>query len=252
VSTVYSQGINKLREADTTMQPRDWSQYPPYLFADYKSTRLRGPTRELVRLQSFYEGGAVAGEQLGKLTHKFTADAIDHDLTKNARHDGEPIGERIVVSGRILDDRGRPIPGALIEIWQANSCGRYFHKIDQHEAPLDPNFLGAGAAISDRDGRYRFYTIKPGAYPWRNHDNAWRPQHLHFSVTGHNVATRLVTQMYFPGDPLLELDPVFLAVPAMARQGLIAHLDLSVTEPEFALGYHFDIILRRVDPVIAK
>ena len=132
----------------------------------------------------------------------------------------------------------------MIEIWQANSAGRYVHKADQHDAPVDPNFSGAGRLITDRDGRYRFYSIRPGAYPWGNHANAWRPSHIHFSVMGENIATRLVTQMYFPGDPLLDLDPIFKAVPKQARERLISHLDLSITEPDFALGYHFDIVVR--------
>lgn len=233
------------------MQKRDWSQHPPYIDADYKSSILRGPAEQLVSLQPLYGGQSIAGEQLGKLTHKNRTNEFDHDLTKNARENGEPIGERIVVSGRIMDDLGHPVAGALVEIWQANSCGRYRHKIDQHNAPLDPNFSGTGMAISDSQGRYRFYTVKPGAYPWGNHENAWRPQHIHFSVMGLNIATRLVTQMYFPGDPLLQLDPIFLAVPEAARSGLIGHLDLSITEADFALGYHFDICLRSTASIVS-
>ena len=205
---------------------------------------MRGPTRPLIKLTSLYRQQAgSAGELLGKLTDVYQTRAIDCDLTKNGPLGGEPIGERIIVSGRVMDERGRAVAGALVEIWQANASGRYLHRVDQHHAPLDPNFIGAGRTISDRDGYYRFYTIKPGAYPWGNHVNAWRPQHIHFSVLGATIATRLVTQMYFPGDPLLELDPIFQAVPASAQTNLIAQFDLGLSQAEFALGYHFDILL---------
>ena len=226
------------------MTLRDWSQHPPYIYRDYKSSVLRGPTRPLVKLAPLYDHHvSTAGELLGDLTGVYRANPIDCDLTRNGRQGAEPIGERIVVSGRVMDEYGNVITGALVEIWQANAGGRYLHKVDQHDAPLDPNFLGAGRAITDRDGCYRFYTIKPGAYPWGNHVNAWRPQHIHFSVVGATVATRLVTQMYFPGDPLLDSDPIFQSVPSSAQLQLIAHLDLDLTEADFALGYHFDIVL---------
>jgi protocatechuate 3,4-dioxygenase beta subunit len=169
---------------------------------------------------------------------------LDNDLTRNGARNGEPLGERIVVSGRVLDESGRPVPGTLIEIWQANAAGRYIHKVDQHPAPLDPNFFGGGRSITDDAGRYRFMTIKPGAYPWGNHHNAWRPNHIHLSLFGPSLATRLVTQMYFPGDPLLDLDPIFQSSPPDARQRLIARFSLDVTEPGFALGYIFDVVLR--------
>jgi protocatechuate 3,4-dioxygenase beta subunit len=169
--------------------------------------------------------------------------STDHDLTK--QHAGEPIGERIIVSGRVLDEDGRPVPHTLIEIWQANSAGRYPHRADQHDAPTDPNFTGFGRALSDGNGQYRFVSIKPGAYPWRNHYNAWRPAHIHFSLFGPAFATRLVTQMYFPGDPLLPYDPMFNCVPDEgARNRLISAFDLETTIPEIALGYRFDIVLR--------
>jgi protocatechuate 3,4-dioxygenase beta subunit len=164
------------------------------------------------------------------------------DLTR--QHKGEPIGERIIVAGRVLDEDDRPIPNTVVELWQANAAGRYVHGKDQHPAPLDPNFTGAGHAITDAQGRYRFVTIKPGAYPWRNHPNAWRPNHLHFSLLGPAFATRLVTQMYFPGDPLIAIDPIANAVPYGALERLIARFDLAITEPEWALGYVFDIVLR--------
>jgi len=167
----------------------------------------------------------------------------DGDLTHFAG--GEALGERIVVTGRVLDEDGRAIPESLIEIWQANAAGRYAHDRDQHEAPLDPHFSGIGRVMTDGDGAYRFMTVKPGAYPWRNHYNAWRPRHIHFSLFGPSFATRLITQMYFPGDPLLALDPIFNSVPdPAARQRLVASFDIEVTIPEHALGYRFDFVLR--------
>ena len=166
----------------------------------------------------------------------------DHDLT--AQHPGEPLGERIVVTGRVLDGDGRPVAGTLVEVWQANAAGRYRHDRDRHPAPLDPNFSGAGRCVTDAEGRWRFVTVKPGAYPWGNHDNAWRPAHIHFSVFGRAFAQRLITQMYFPGDPLFEFDPVLNSIrdPA-ARARLVSSFDLSETVPEWALGYRFDIVL---------
>jgi protocatechuate 3,4-dioxygenase beta subunit len=168
---------------------------------------------------------------------------VDNDLTR--QHSGEPLGERIVVEGRVIDDDGRPVPHTLVELWQANAAGRYAHRIDQHPAPLDPNFTGAGRAVTDAEGRYRFVTVKPGAYPWRNHHNAWRPAHLHMSLFGQNFTTRLITQMYFPGDPLLPLDPIFNSVPdERSRNRLICEFDIALTQPDWALGYRFDIVLR--------
>lgn len=217
---------------------RDWSAHPPYVYAGYRSTVLRGPQRPLVPLKhtlSELTGPIYGHESIGRL---------DNDLTKNGAKDGEPLGQRIIVTGRVLDEAGRAVPDALIEIWQANAAGRYIHKTDQHEAPLDPNFFGGGRCITDAEGRYRFYTIKPGAYPWMNHFNAWRPSHIHLSLFGPTIATRLVTQMYFPGDPLLVLDPLFQSAPAAARERLISGFSIDVTEPGFALGYVFDIVLR--------
>jgi protocatechuate 3,4-dioxygenase beta subunit len=168
-----------------------------------------------------------------------------HDLTVNHRQQGEPLGERIWVSGRVLDDAGKPVSNTLVEIWQANASGRYLHAADQHNAPLDPNFTGAGRAFTDADGRYHFRTVRPGAYPWRNHHNAWRPAHIHFSLFGPAWATRLVTQMYFPNDPLLDFDPIYHAIAdEQARKRLVSELDWETTEPEMALGYRFDIVLR--------
>jgi protocatechuate 3,4-dioxygenase beta subunit len=172
--------------------------------------------------------------------------ANDWDLTKQGEAD--PIGERIVVTGRVLDGNGRPVPHTLVEIWQANSAGRYPHRRDTHNAPIDPNFFGAGRTMTDAHGRYRFITIRPGEYPWRNHYNAWRPAHIHFSVFGPSFMTRLVTQMYFPGDPLLDYDPMFMSIPDVrARQRLVSTFEWEHTIPEQALGYRFDIVLRGRD-----
>jgi protocatechuate 3,4-dioxygenase beta subunit len=173
-------------------------------------------------------------------------DVDQHDADLTAGHRGEPIGERIIVAGQLRDQSGRPLAGQLIEIWQANAGGRYRHQRDQHPAPLDPNFVGAGRCLTGPDGTYRFLTIKPGPYPWRNHHNAWRPAHIHFSLFGTAFTQRLVTQMYFPGDPLFDLDPIFQSVlyPA-ARQRLIAGYDHDLTEPEYATGYRWDIVLAR-------
>ncbi|MDX6474503.1 MAG: protocatechuate 3,4-dioxygenase, beta subunit [Gaiellaceae bacterium] len=207
-------------------------------YAGYRSTRLRAPKRPLVTVPE--ELHAVDGPVFG-------SDAIepgDEDLTSG--HDGEPLGERIVVSGRVLDAEGRPIRGALVEVWQANAAGRYRHEVDQHPAPLDPNFSGAGRCLTDDDGNYRFVTIKPGAYPWGNHDNAWRPAHIHFSLFGRSFAERLVTQMYFPGDPLFAYDPIFNSVrDPKARALLVSRFDLATTTPEWALGFRWDVVLGR-------
>jgi protocatechuate 3,4-dioxygenase beta subunit len=173
----------------------------------------------------------------------WTPSDLDSDLTRHGT--GEPHGQRIIVAGRLLDEYGKPIPGALIELWQANAAGRYRHAKDTHPAPLDPNFTGAGRTVTGPDGRYEFTTIRPGAYPWRNHDNAWRPAHIHFSVFGRSFQSRLVTQMYFPGDPLFAHDPIFQSIPdPRARERLISRFDLSLTQPERALGYAFDIVVR--------
>jgi protocatechuate 3,4-dioxygenase beta subunit len=207
-------------------------------YPGYRSTRWRAPGRPLVSLpEEFHRlDGPVFGEDvLGEL---------DHDLTR--QHAGEPLGERITVSGRLLDVDGKPIRGALIEIWQANSAGRYHHDVDRHPAPLDPNFTGAGRCLTDGDGRYGFVTIKPGAYPWGNHPNAWRPAHIHFSVFGRAFTERLVTQMYFPGDPLFAYDPIFNSVrDPKSRELLVSRFDLATTQPEWALAYEWDIVLGR-------
>jgi protocatechuate 3,4-dioxygenase beta subunit len=213
---------------------------PPHLYPDYTSTIKRAPTKPLV----------VIPQTLAELTGPvFGRDIVgphDHDLT--AHHAGEPVGERITVSGRVIDEDGRPVPDTLIEVWQANAAGRYAHKNDQHDAPLDPNFTGCGRAMTDAQGSYRFITIKPGAYPWTNHANAWRPAHIHFSLFGQAFLTRLVTQMYFPGDPLLPFDPIFNSIPdERARYHLVSAFDWETTTPLVSLGFRFDIVLRGRD-----
>jgi protocatechuate 3,4-dioxygenase beta subunit len=217
----------------------DQEVHPPYLYAGYASTVARAPHRASIPLPH------TVTETSGPHFDVSLLGDGDADLT--AGHAGEPLGQRIIVSGRVIDEDGRPVPGTLVEVWQANAAGRYAHPEDQHQAPLDPNFLGAGRCLTDAEGRYRFVTIHPGAYPWGNHPNAWRPAHIHFSVFGPAVATRLVTQMYFPGDPLLAYDPILESVPEAARGRLVAAFDLDLTEPGFALGYTFDIVLRGED-----
>ena len=206
----------------------------------YRATALRHPTQPLgVIPQTLSEiTGPVYG--YGRLG------PMDHDLTR--QHAGEPQGERIIVAGRVLDEDERPVPETLVEVWQANAAGRYAHAQDSHPAPLDPSFSGAGRTLTDVEGHFRFVTIKPGPYPWQNHDNAWRPSHVHFSVFGRSFLTRLITQMYFPGDPLLQFDPVFNSIKnERARERLIASFELDLAEPGWALGYHFDIVLRGRD-----
>ena len=211
--------------------------HPPNDSPAYRSTALRHPKEPLVVIPQ------TLSEITGPAYPYGRVQATDNDLTR--QHGGEPLGERIIVEGRVLDEDGRPIPKTLVEVWQANAAGRYAHRVDRHAAPLDPNFSGAGRTLTDEEGRYRFVTIRPGAYPWRNHDNAWRPAHIHFSLFGTNFLSRLITQMYFPGDPLMPYDPIFNSIPdAAARQRLIANFDLSTTQPEWALGFTFDIVLR--------
>jgi protocatechuate 3,4-dioxygenase beta subunit len=216
---------------------RDRDGHPANDFPDYRSTERRAPRRPLVHLPH------TLTEVTGPAFGDDRVAPTDADLT--AQHDGEPLGERIVLHGRVLDSDGRPIPDALVEVWQANSAGRYQHRVDRHPAPLDPNFTGAGRCLTDSEGRYRFVTIRPGAYPWGNHHNAWRPAHIHFSLFGRAFVQRLVTQMYFPGDPLFAHDPIFNSVrdPA-ARERMVAGFDLEATVPEWALAFTWDIVLR--------
>jgi protocatechuate 3,4-dioxygenase beta subunit len=207
------------------------------LYPDYKSTRLRAPRRERIHLPR------VSTELSAPALWEGRVGESDHDLTR--QHDGEPLGERIIVHGRVVEEDGRPVPETLVEVWQCNAAGRYRHQGDRHPAPLDPNFTGLGRCITDAEGGFRFVTIKPGAYPWGNHRNAWRPAHIHFSVFGRAFAQRLVTQMYFPGDPLFGQDPIFNSVrDERARQLLVAAFDLDHTKPEWALAYRWDIALR--------
>ncbi len=209
---------------------------PPHLHPPYKSSVKRAPTQPLIYLpQTLSE---ITGPTFGP---EFV-DVKACDLTRQGP--GEALGARIIVSGRVMDEDGRPVRNTLVEIWQANAAGRYLHANDQHNAPLDPNFTGEGHAMTDNEGRYRFVTIRPGEYPWGNHHNAWRPAHIHFSLFGPAFATRLVTQMYFPGDPLLAFDPVFnCTADEAARQKLISLFDWETTIPAQALGYRFDVIL---------
>ena len=210
---------------------------PPYLYPPYRSTLKRSPSRPLVVLPH------TLSEITGPVFGYNDVQPADSDLTR--QHDGEPIGERIVVSGRVLDENSRPVAHALVELWQANAAGRYRHAVDDHDAPLDPNFTGCGRALTDGEGRYRFITIKPGAYPWRNHYNAWRPAHLHFSLFGLGLVQRLVTQMYFPGDPLLPYDPMYNSVPdEKARVRMISTFDWETAIPDIALAFRYDIVLR--------
>lgn len=211
---------------------------PPLLYPPYRSTVLRAPEQPLIQLPSRYSD--LTQPVYGHLPIR----PADSDLTRQMSG-GEPQGERIVVAGRVIDEDGRPLPNTLIEVWQANAAGRYRHSRDNHPAPIDPYFLGAGRFETDSEGRYRFTTVKPGAYPWRNHENAWRPAHIHFSIFGRSFLTRLVTQMYFPNDPLFPYDPMFQSISdPRAQQRLISKFDLSLTEPEWALGYRFDIVVR--------
>ena len=210
---------------------------PSLLHPAYLSTTRRAPAQPPILIPH------TLSELTGPLYGHNPIGEVDNDLTR--QHPGEPIGERIVVAGRVMDEDGRPIPNTLIELWQANAAGRYLHSSDNHPAPLDPNFTGAGRSMTDEAGNYRFVTIKPGAYPWRNHSNAWRPAHIHFSLFGPCFITRLVTQMYFPNDPLMAFDPISQSIPnERARERLVSKFDLSLTEPEWALGYRFDFVLR--------
>jgi protocatechuate 3,4-dioxygenase beta subunit len=211
--------------------------HPTLVHSPYRSTVLRGPTRQPLRMHA----RAPTTSSLATGTQLLLPD--DTDLT--VRGHSAPLGEKIVVTGRVLDEDGKPVRHSLVEVWQANSAGRYWHARDQHNAPLDPNFFGVGKMLTDDDGRYRFITIKPGPYPWGNHDKAWRPAHIHFSMFGNVYAQRLVTQMYFPNDPLFDYDPIFQSVPdPAARQRLISHFSLEDTVGTEMLGYVFDIVLR--------
>jgi protocatechuate 3,4-dioxygenase beta subunit len=226
----------EITERQREVRSTGWTVHPRRDFAPYRSTLLRHPTYDLVRVDP--EEIELSSPAFG---HTDVA-AEEADLT--IQHAGEPIGERIVVTGRVLDGEGRPVRGQLVEIWQANAAGRYVHKRDQHPAPIDPNFTGTGRIITGDDGSYRLTTIKPGAYPWKNHRNAWRPAHIHFSFFGTAFTQRLITQMYFPGDPLFGLDPIYQSIsePA-ARERLVAAYDHDVSQSEWAIGYNWDVVL---------
>jgi len=244
VSQVFSHDVAPMARVENTQKSvitpyrrHPAQSQPSSLYPPYRSTIHRAPLNPLVLLPH------TLSEITGPLYGDGEICETDNDLTR--QHAGEPLGERIIVTGRVLDSNGRPVPRALIEIWQANSAGRYVHSRDQHPAPLDPNFTGAGRTLTDEHGAYRFVTIKPGPYPWFNHYNAWRPAHIHMSIFGRAFITRLVTQMYFPGDPLFAFDPIYQSVPdEKARQRMISKFDLETTQPQWATGYKFDIVLR--------
>jgi protocatechuate 3,4-dioxygenase beta subunit len=220
-----------------TQYTREDAGQPPSLFPPYVSTVARSPREKLIRIpHTLTETTGPAGAWKNLM-----GEAIA-DLTR--QHAAEPIGQRIKITGRVLDENHRPVPGTIIEVWQCNAAGRYIHVKDQWDAPIDPNFTGAGRVVTDAEGRYQFTTIRPGAYPWGNHFNAWRPAHIHLSLLGPAFATRLVTQLYFPDDPLIEIDPIANAVPLEARARMVARFDIATTQPNYALGYLFDIFLR--------
>jgi protocatechuate 3,4-dioxygenase, beta subunit len=207
----------------------------PLLYPPYRSTVLRAPTQPPV----------VLPHRLTEITGPLlTGDIGPHDDDLTRQHAGEPIGQRIIVHGQVRDAGGRPVPDTLVEVWQANAGGRYAHAVDDWPAPLDPNFSGGGRFVTAHDGHYSFTTIKPGAYPWGNHPNAWRPAHIHFSLFGRSFTQRLVTQMYFPGDPLFAYDPIYQAAAEADRRRMVSTFDMSATESDWALAFRFDIVLR--------
>ncbi|HEX7099489.1 MAG TPA: protocatechuate 3,4-dioxygenase subunit beta [Acidimicrobiia bacterium] len=219
--------------------PRAYSDHPPFKYPDYKSTVKRSPTHDPIKIVATLSETTGPGPIWAEVTPE------DADLTTNAGTGSQAIGERIIVTGKVMDENGNGLPDTIVEVWQANACGRYVHwRETSFPAPLDPNFIGVGQCKTDAEGNYRFLTIRPGAYPWGNHPNAWRPPHIHFSILGPSLLTRLVTQMYFEGDPLLALDPIYNSVPEHARDRLIARYDHDVTEENWALGWRFDIVLR--------
>ena len=217
------------------------AEHPPYFAEQYRSTDLRAPRRP------FFAPPRTISELTGPVFSQNDVQPDESDLAHLP--DGrQATGQLMILAGRVLDEAGRPIPDTLIEIWQTNAAGKYNHPDDRFDAPLDPGFSGCGRCVTDAEGRYRFVTIRPGAYPWRNHYNAWRPAHIHFSLFGRAFATRLVTQMYFPGDPPLPLDPILASIPdGQSRERLVSAFDLDTTVPEVALGYRFDIVLRGRD-----
>jgi protocatechuate 3,4-dioxygenase, beta subunit len=224
------------------LRPKAFADHPAPLSPDYRSTAARSPQQPAVALTP------TLSELTGPGPAAATSMVLDDDsadLVNNARTGTPAIGPRTIVVGRVVDEHNNGIPGTLVEVWQADAQGRYPHwRETGYPIPLDPNFTGVGRCVTDGDGAYRFFTVKPGPYPWGNHPNAWRPAHIHFSVLGPALGSRLVTQMYFPGDPLLDLDPIFQAVPAHSRHRLVSTYDHSVTEENWALGYRFDLVIR--------
>jgi protocatechuate 3,4-dioxygenase, beta subunit len=217
----------------------DLENQPGYEYPAYRSTEKRAPKRPLIYMPH------TLTERAGPVFAGTPMSSTDADLTRQRA--AEPLGQRMIVEGHVRDDDGNPLPNTLIEIWQTNAAGRYTHKLDDFRAPLDPNFAGHGRILTDKDGKYRFLTIKPGAYPWGNHYNAWRPAHIHFSLFGPSFVARFMTQMYFSGDPMLELDPIFQSVPDRAKDRVLAKFDIGLTEEKFALGFRFDLVLRGPD-----
>lgn len=225
------------RPADLYQRDREW--HPPALTPDYKTSVARSPRYALLSLQN--SDSELTGPTFGHTD----IDALDNDLIRNYAKTGDPIGERIIVHGRVLDENARPVPNTLVEVWQANAGGRYRHKKDTYLAPIDPNFGGCGRTLTDENGYYVFRTVKPGAYPWRNWVNNWRPAHIHLSVFGMSFAQRLITQMYFEGDPLIAKCPIVKSIPDQRAIGqLVAALDLNATIPLDSIAYKFDIVLR--------
>jgi len=220
--------------------PEEAGTQPPSLSPDFVSSRTRAPGQAPIKIPQTLTETTGPGGAWDRLMGPAAS-----DLTQ--QHKGQPLGERIILSGRVLDGEGRPASHTMVELVQANAAGRYAHMYDQHDAPLDPNFSGVGRAITDADGNYKFITVKPGAYPWANGPNTWRPQHIHFSLFGPAFATRLVTQMYFPGDPLFPLDAIAMSVPERARHRIVCSFDPKTTVPYWALAYHFDFVLRGRD-----
>lgn len=225
-------------QAVVTYGEKAYDDHPPFRYRDYRSTVKRSPDKDMVRVIQTLSESTGPGPVFSDLSDE------DADLTTNSGTGGTAIGPRIIVTGRVLDENGDYVPATLLEVWQANASGRYAHRRDDWPAPLDPNFLGVGQCKTDAEGRYRFTTVKPGPYPWGNHANAWRPPHIHFSLLGPNLGSRLITQMYFEDDPLLALDPIFNSVPEHARGRMLASYDHDVTEENWATGYRWDIVLR--------
>lgn len=225
--------------------PRAYADHPPFTYPAYKSTVKRNPHQDLLSIVQTLTESTGPGPVFTRISTE------DADLTTNAGTGSPAIGERIIVTGRVLDESGRGVPDTVVEVWQANASGRYAHwRETEFDAPLDPNFIGVGQCLTDAEGVYRFQTIKPGPYPWGNHPNAWRPAHIHFSLFGDALGQRLVTQMYFEGDPLLSLDPIYLSAPEHSRERMLARYDHGVTQELWATGWRWDIVLRGEESMV--